>query len=122
MSKLVNHQEIIDSKKTNKEKQKFQTNKNRHLLINMFCFRPQTSSTPGPQTPTIRPFWGTIKSSRNFGARSSGLGEILRQIIEFPNLDFQGWKSLISWESQRDVYHPPCHVYTAPPQKKNGRP
>ena len=27
MSKLVNHQEIIDSKKTNKERQKIQTNK-----------------------------------------------------------------------------------------------
>lgn len=68
MSKLVNHQEIIDSKKTNKERQKIQTNKKRHLLNQYICvafvqnlFHPRS---PNPQTPTIHPFLGNNKIGR----------------------------------------------------------
>ena len=127
MSKLVNHQEIIDSKKTNKERQKIQTNKKRHLLINIYVLLSfKTSSTPGPQTPKPQPsirFWGNNKNPPAFRPRNSGLGEILRQIIELPNLDFSTAKNRPAslGDLHTDVFFLPrrhgCHVYTpAPPQ------
>ena len=72
MSKLVNHQETIDSKKKNKERQKIQTNKKRHLLINIYVLLLfKTSSTPCPQTPNPNHpsihFGGTIKILLHFG-------------------------------------------------------
>ena len=78
MSKLVNHQEIIDSKKTNKERQKIQTSKKRHLLIHIYVLLSfKTSSTPGPQTPKPQPsirFWGNNKNPPAFRAEKLGLG------------------------------------------------
>lgn len=61
-----------------------------------------------------------MKILLHLGPRNSGLGEILRQIIELPNLDFQGCL-VVSWESTHGCLPPPvhgCHFYTAPPSKK----
>lgn len=93
----------------------------------MCCFRskplpPQVPKPPNPNHPSV--FGGTIKILLHFGPRNSGLGEILRQIIELPNLDFSRAKNRPAslGDLHTDVFFLPrrhgCHVYTPPPPSK----